>query len=98
MGTNNKRSRTKREPGRESAEPGVWNRNTGSGPANPIRVRTRRLDQIDGDKIALAYWLLAQRIVENRSDRPVGEDEAREVAAKLGDARSSKRPRRGGPQ
>jgi hypothetical protein len=63
----------------------VWSRGTGKGPANPIRVRTKRLDQIDGDKIALAYWLLAKQIVENGSGRPISEEEARRVADQLED-------------
>jgi hypothetical protein len=65
--------------------PGVWNRGAGKGPVNPIRVRTKRLDQIDGDKIALAFWLLAKQIVENGSDRSVSEEEARRVAKELDD-------------
>lgn len=64
---------------------GVWNRGTPGGPANPIRVRTKRLDEIDDDKIALAYWLLAKRIAENGSDRQVTEDEARRIASELDD-------------
>lgn len=68
---------------------GVWNRGSGRGPANPIRVRTKRLDEIDGDKIALAYWLLAKRIVENGSDVHVTEDEAREVGSHVNDSGSA---------
>jgi hypothetical protein len=66
-------------------KPGVWSRGRGrSGPANPIRVRTKRLDEIDADKIALAYWLLAKQIVEDESDqRPLSETEVRRVAAAL---------------
>lgn len=67
----------------EGTVPGVWNRGSGRGPANPIRVRTKRLDEIDVDKIALAYWLLAKRIVENESEVPVTEEDARRVAAEL---------------
>ena len=44
---------------------GVWNRGAGSGPVNPIRVRTKRLDEIDHEKIALAYWLLAKEIAKH---------------------------------
>lgn len=36
---------------------------------NPIRVRSKRLDQVDEDKIALAFWLLAKQLVEDESDR-----------------------------
>jgi hypothetical protein len=71
---------------RGRARPGVWNRGLGKGPANPIRVRTKRLDEIDSDKIALAYWLLAKQIVDNQSDqRPLSESEVRRVARKLED-------------
>ena len=35
---------------------------------NHIRVRAKRLDQVDPDKLALAYWLLAMRLVEDRTD------------------------------
>lgn len=67
--------------GNRKAQPGVWNRSLGRGPANPIRIRTKRLDEIDADKIALAYWLLAKQIVEDQSDqRPLSEREVRRVA------------------
>jgi hypothetical protein len=35
---------------------------------NHIRVRAKRLDQVDPDKLALAYWLLAMRLVEDRTN------------------------------
>lgn len=35
---------------------------------NRIRVRTKRLDEIDEDKIALAFYLLAREICEDRTD------------------------------
>ena len=85
------------EGGNEKKRPasqGVWNRGTGRRPTNPIRVRTKRLDEIDDDKIALAYWLLAKRIAENGSDRQVTEDEARRVARELDD--DSPAQKRGG--
>ena len=69
-----------RKGGKRQVQPGVWNRGLGKGPANPIRVRTKRLDEIDSDKIALAYWLLAKQIVEDQSDRPLSESEVRRVA------------------
>jgi hypothetical protein len=74
----------------------VWNRKLGKGPANPIRVRTKRLDEIDSDKIALAYWLLAKQIVDDQSDqRPLSESEVRRVASELEDELS---PDRAGEQ
>ncbi len=39
---------------------------------NRIRVRGKRLDQVDEDKIALAYWLLAKQLVEDQSDAAAG--------------------------
>lgn len=37
-----------------------------------IVVRPVRRKQIDTDKIALAYWLLAKRIIEDRSNESSG--------------------------
>jgi len=55
---------------------------------NRLRVRSRRLDQIDQGKLSLAFWLLAKQLVEDQTDAPstpdavAGEDEdADEVAA-----------------
>ena len=71
----------KRPKGSGATPSGVWNRHAGSGPANPIRVRTKRLDEIDSDKIALAYWLLAKQIVADESDaRQLDETEVRRLA------------------
>jgi hypothetical protein len=39
-----------KQGGQRQRPVGVWNRGRGSGPANPIRVRTKRLDEIDGEK------------------------------------------------
>lgn len=41
---------------------------------NRIRVRSRRLDQVDEDKIALAFWLLAKQLVEDQSDGASADD------------------------
>ena len=38
---------------------------------NRIRVRARRLDQVDVEKLTLAYWLLAKELV---SDETTGTD------------------------
>jgi len=47
-------------------------------------VRTKRLDQIDQDKIALAYWLLAKQIAEDQSDtRALSEREVQRIADTL---------------
>ena len=86
-----------RKGGKRQVQPGVWNRGLGKGPANPIRVRTKRLDQIDSDKIALAYWLLAKQIVEDESDRFLDEEAVRRVAQQVEEAppQSPKRAKRG---
>jgi hypothetical protein len=85
---------TGQQPTRRGTRPvGVWNRSSSGGPANPIRVRTKRLDEIDGDKIALAYWLLAKQVVVDRSDnRPLSEAEVRRVAKRLDDHDSAVSP------
>jgi hypothetical protein len=38
--------------------------------AKKIRVRSKRLDQVDESKLALALWLLSRGIVEDRTSRP----------------------------
>lgn len=38
-----------------------------------IRVRSKRLDQLDESKLALALWLLAKQMVTNDSDRQPNE-------------------------
>lgn len=58
--TNNKRPR------------GKTNRNAPL--QNRIRVRSRRLDQVDEDKISLAFWLLAKQLVEDQSDGASADD------------------------
>jgi hypothetical protein len=48
---------------------------------NRIRVRGKRLDQVDNTKLSLAYWLLAKQLLESRGDpRTLSEDEVRKVA------------------
>jgi hypothetical protein len=83
--------------GKRRSQPGVWNRSLGRGPANPIRIRTKRLDEIDSDKIALAYWLLAKQIVEDQSDEwPLSEREVRRVAGEVEELSSTPPKRRRG--
>lgn len=53
---------------------------------NKIRVRGKRLDQVDGDKLTLAYWLLAKQIVEDKTDpAELNETNVRKLAATLDD-------------
>ena len=42
---------------------------------NRIRVRAKRLDQVDVEKLTLAYWLLAKELV---SDQTEGRAESKE--------------------
>lgn len=62
---------------------------------NRIRVRAKRLDQVDVEKLTLAYWLLAKEIVSDQTDgRDLTENEVRAAAKRLedestGDAGSS---------
>lgn len=51
---------------------------------NRIRVRGKRLDQVDNTKLTLAYWLLAKRLVEDKTTavKP-GEAEVRADADEL---------------
>lgn len=56
-------------------------------PEQHIRVRSKRLDEIDADKISLAFWLLAKQLVEDHTDEPTTtaphptSDDGDEVAA-----------------
>ena len=43
---------------------------------NRIRVRSKRLDQVDEDKLSLAFWLLAKQLVEDQSDEAVADTSA----------------------
>lgn len=61
---------------------------------NPIRVRGRRLDQVNEDKLTLAYWLLAKQLVEEKKDLSgLTEDAVRKVADELDDAPADDAPR-----
>jgi len=40
---------------------------------NRLRVRSKRLDQVDEDKLSLAFWLLAKQLVEDQSDAAVAD-------------------------
>ena len=55
---------------------------------NRLRVRSRRLDQVDEDKLSLAFWLLAKQLVEDQTDDEPspddvvgGDEDDQEVAA-----------------
>lgn len=53
---------------------------------NRIRVRTKRLDQIDESKITLAFWLLAKQLARDESDgRALTAEEVQREAEKLED-------------
>ena len=38
-------------------------------PEKRIRIRSKRLEEIDDTKLALAVWLMAKGIVEDRTSR-----------------------------
>lgn len=42
---------------------------------NRIRVRSKRLDQVDEDKLSLAFWLLAKKLVEDQTDPATSSDD-----------------------
>ncbi len=51
---------------------------------NRIRVRGKRLDQVDETKLTLAYWLLAKQLVEDRTEpRLPTEAEVHDLARQL---------------
>jgi hypothetical protein len=53
---------------------------------NRIRVRAKRLDQVNVEKLTLAYWLLAKEIVSDQTDgRELTEKEVRATADRLED-------------
>ena len=41
-------------------------------PETRIRVRSKALSQIDETKLALAFWLMAKRLVEEEEEREPG--------------------------
>jgi hypothetical protein len=52
---------------------------------NRIRVRGKRLDQVDETKLTLAYWLLAKQMVSDKTNpRLPSEAEVRDFAKTLG--------------
>jgi len=40
---------------------------------NHLRVRSKRLDEVYEDKLSLAFWLLAKRLVEDQTDGAPGD-------------------------
>lgn len=51
---------------------------------NRIRVRTKRLDQVDESKITLAFWLLAKQLASDESDgRTLTAEDVQREAQKL---------------
>lgn len=42
-------------------------------PKKRIRVRSKRLDEIDETKLALAFWLMAKRLVDEQDEPETGE-------------------------
>lgn len=53
---------------------------------NGIRIRSKRLDQVDPDRLSLAYWLLAKSLVEDQTDpRQLDADGVAEMLEQLPD-------------
>jgi hypothetical protein len=50
-----------------------------------IVVRPVRRKQVDADRIALAYWLLAKRIVEDRTQADQDDGSSTDHPARAGD-------------
>ena len=46
-----------------------------------IRIRSKRLDEIDETKLALAVWLIAKGLVEDRTEPETEADESGNDAA-----------------
>lgn len=40
-------------------------------PKRKVRIRAKRLDQLDESKLALAVWLIARDIAEDRTTPPL---------------------------
>jgi hypothetical protein len=49
-------------------------------PHRRIRVKGVRKEEIDTDRLALAYWLMAKRAVEQKRQREAEERKARRAA------------------
>ena len=43
-------------------------------PEKRIRIRSKSLAEIDETKLALAYWLMAKRLVEEEEDAETGRE------------------------
>lgn len=51
---------------------------------NGIRIRVKHLDEVPPEKVALAFWLLSRRLVEDRTDRrELNVEEIGKVAERL---------------
>ena len=51
---------------------------------NAIRIRVKHLDDVPPEKVALAFWLLARRLVEDRTDgRELNAEEIGKVVENL---------------
>lgn len=56
---------------------------------NAIRIRVKHLDDVPPEKVALAFWLLARRLVEDKTDtRQLTAEHVGDVARQLDDADS----------
>lgn len=42
-------------------------------PPKRVRVRSKRLDEINETKLALAFWLMAKRLIDEQDDEAAGD-------------------------
>jgi hypothetical protein len=62
-------------------------------PHKRIRVKGIRREQIDDDKLALAYWLLAKRAVEEKRKREVEDKKKQAIGNRRGRKESGRAER-----
>lgn len=41
-----------------------------------VRVRAKALSEVDEGKLALAFWLIAKRMVDDQTDQATGENDS----------------------
>jgi hypothetical protein len=58
--------------GRRSSGNGSRARKAGASASPRIRVRAKPLDKVDEGKLALAFYLIAKQLIEDRTDASAG--------------------------
>lgn len=49
-------------------------------PKRKVRIRAKRLDQLDESKLALAVWLIARDLAEDKTTPPINDGTVNESA------------------